>query len=161
MKKIIVINGAGIGKYKFLKKLKETEEFTVLSSVSKVKKVAKLLGWDGKTLSEKDRKLISNIKDAYTEYSNGPVKDIIIDIENSETDLIIILSREKYDNEQLRKIYKDNIKIVLFSRVGQKANFKNHADQGLYDYVYDKVMLVFDDSIDINIVEFKEIINSF
>lgn len=161
MKKIIIINGAGIGKYKFLEKLKETEEFTILSSVSKVKEVAKLLGWNGVSLSEKDRKLISNIKDSYTEYSNGPIKDIIRDIENSKTELNIILSREKFDNDQLRKLYKDKIKVVLFSRVGQKINFKNHADQGLYNYVYDKVMLVFEDSIDNNIVEFKELINSF
>lgn len=161
MKKIIIINGAGIGKYKFLEKLKETEEFTILSSVSKVKEVAKLLGWNGVSLSEKDRKLISNIKDSYTEYSNGPIKDIIRDIENSKTELNIILSREKFDNDQLRKLYKDKIKVVLFSRVGQKINFKNHADQGLYDYVYDKVMLVFENSIDNNIDEFKEFINSF
>ena len=52
-KKVIIINGAGIGKYKFLDKLRETEEFNVYSSVSKVKELAKKVGWDGKTLNEK------------------------------------------------------------------------------------------------------------
>ncbi len=159
MKKVIIINGAGIGKYEFLNKLKETENFTTLSSVSKVKEIAKFLGWSGKSLSEKDRKLISNIKDAYSEYNNGPIKDIIKGIENSKTELNIVLSREKFDNDQLRNHFK-NIKIVLFSRVGQKAKFKNHADQGIYNYNYDNVMLVFKNSVDNNIIEFKEIIKS-
>jgi len=161
MKKIIVINGAGIGKYKFLDKLNKFRDFTILSSVTKVKEISKMLGWDDKTLNEKDRKLISDIKDAYTNYNNGPINDIINGVENSSTDLNIVLSREKNDNEQLKNIYKDNIKFVHFSRVGVSVKFQNHADQGIYDYNYDKVMLVFNNSIDSNIKEFLELIDSF
>jgi len=162
MKKIIIINGAGVGKYKFLNKLKETETFNVFSSVSKVKKVAKLFGWDGITLNDKDRQLISDIKDAYTRYNNGPINDIISNINNSDTELNIVLSREKYDNDQLKKYFKKNIKIILFSRVGEDIIYhKNHADKGIYNYNYDKVMLVFDNNINDNIKEFKLFINSF
>jgi len=158
MKKVIIINGAGIGKYKFLEKLKETEDFNVFSSVSKVKEICKLFGWDGKSLTEKDRSLISNIKDAYTIYNNGPVLELIKDIEESDKDLNIVLSREKYDNNQLKTYFGDNIKIVLFSRIGARKNHHNHADQGIYDYNYDKVMLVFENSINYNIKEFKKFI---
>jgi len=160
MKKVIIINGAGVGKYKFLDKLKETEDFNIYSSVSKVKNVAKILGWDGVSLNDKDRQLISDIKDAYTKYNNGPINDIINDINKSNTDINIVLSRERYDNNQLKKYFKDNIKIVLFSRVGEDIIYhKNHADKGIYNYDYDKVMLVFDDNLDSNIQEFKELIN--
>jgi len=159
-KKVVVINGAGIGKYKFLKKLKEHISFNVFSTVCKVKDVAKILGWDGKTLNDKERLLISNIKDAYSTYNNGPIVDVINEINKSDEELNIVLSREKFDNDQLRKHFGENIKVVLFSRVGQKkAYHKNHADQGVYDYKYDKVMLVFPNSIDINIEEFVEFIN--
>jgi len=158
MKKVIIINGAGIGKYKFLEKLKETEDFNVFSSVSKVKEICKMFGWDGKSLTEKDRSLISNIKDAYTTYSNGPALDLIKDIEQSDKELNIVLSREKNDNDQLRKHFGNNIKVILFSRVGARKNHDNHADQGIYQYDYDKVMLVFENSIDSNIEEFKEFI---
>jgi len=158
-KKIVVINGAGVGKYKFLEKLKETLDFNVFSTVSKVKDIAKIFGWDGKSLSDKDRLLISNIKDAYSTYNNGPIVDVIKDIEKSEKELNIVLSREKSDNDQLRKYFGDYIKIVLFSRVGQKKGYhKNHADQGIYDYSYDRVMLVFPNSIETNIKEFKELL---
>jgi len=161
-KKIIIINGAGVGKYKFLNKLKETEIFNVFSSVSKVKVVSKILGWDGKTLTDKDRRLISDIKDAYSKYNNGPINDIINDINKSNTNLNIVLSREKYDNDQLKKYYKNNIKIILFSRVGEDIIYhKNHADKGVYDYNYDKVMLVFDNNLDDNIKDFKKLIQDF
>jgi len=158
-KKIIVINGSGTGKYKFLEKLKESVNFNVFSTVSKVKEVAKMFGWDGKTLNNEERLLISNIKDAYTTYNDGPIVDIIKDIQESDLELNIILSREKDDNDNLRKYFGENIKIVLFSRVGEKLkDYKNHADQGIYDYTYDKVMLVFPNSIDNNIKEFIEFI---
>ena len=159
VKKVVVINGAGIGKYKFLESLKEHMDFNVYSTVSKVKDIAKLLGWDGETLKDKDRLLISNIKDAYSTYNNGPIVDVINNVEESEQELNVVLSREKNDNDKLREHFGKNIKIILFSRVGQKDGYyKNHADQGIYDYKYDRVMLVFKDSIKTNIKEFKEIL---
>jgi hypothetical protein len=54
----------------------------------------------------------------------------------------------------------NSLRIILFSRVSQKTKHKNHADQGVYDYNYDKVMLMFNSSLDTNIAEFKEIINT-
>ena len=110
VKKVIVINGAGIGKYKFLEQLKEHVDFNVYSTVSKVKDVAKMFGWDGKSLEDKDRLLISNIKDAYSTYNNGPIVDIIDNIDESEQELNIVLSREKIDNDELKKHFGDNIK---------------------------------------------------
>lgn len=159
-KKIIIINGAGIGKYKFIKKLKKQRELNVFSTVSKIKELAKEIGWDGKTLNDKERQLICDLKDAYTKYNNGPVLDIIKDIENSDKELNIVLSREKKDNDQLKKYFGKNIKVVLFSRVGaSQKDHKNHADRGIYGYKYDEVFLMFENLIEINMNDLLKIID--
>lgn len=159
-KSVVIVNGADIGKYRFIDELRKTEVFSTFSTVKQAKKVAMQLGWDGKTLDKKSRRLISNIKDAYSDYNNGPIVDIIKDIDSSDTELNIVFCREKKDINQLKEHY-DNIKIVLFSRVEDYGeHLDGHADKDIYDYDYDLVLLIFDtdDSIKRNLKMFKSII---
>ena len=86
MKKIIIINGSGrCGKDTFVEYVKKVSNDRVylISTVDKVKEIAKTMGWDGNK-DEKSRKFLSDIKLAWTNYNNGVFQDTVASVSNIE-----------------------------------------------------------------------------
>ena len=83
--KIFYINGiAKSGKDSFVDLAGEFIPIKKLSTITKVKYVAaESFGWNGKK-DEKGRALLSSIKDAWTEYNDGPVNSIGKLLENDD-----------------------------------------------------------------------------
>lgn len=74
MKAIIVINGrGGVGKDTLCDFVKEKYDDTYgvqnISSITRIKEIAKDIGWDGNK-DEKGRKFLSDLKKALTEYGD-------------------------------------------------------------------------------------------
>lgn len=148
MKKILVINGfPKSGKDEFVNICKDILKQRKISchnisTVDKVKEIATLMRWDGKK-SKKSRKFLSDLKDLYTEFCDGPIRDIEefikyqLHSEDDNESIVFIHCREP--NEIKKIVDKFNAKSVLIRRF----NFceeQNHADLKVDEYGYDYII---------------------
>ena len=146
-KKIFIINGSGgVGKDSFVKLFADNYGRDLVwnySSVDKVKRIAKEIGWKGKK-TEKDRKFLSDLKLLTTEYNNMPFNDLTKKIkafENSEAQVLFLHIREP---EEISKIIEycltfDTLSIhtILVQRKGTIQITSNMADKNVFNYIYD------------------------
>ena len=77
MKEIIVINGTGAcGKDSFVKYVENYASVYNFDSVHKIKLLAELIGWNGVSKTEKDRKFLSDLKQLTKDYNDMPYNEI-------------------------------------------------------------------------------------
>ncbi|MBQ5474748.1 MAG: hypothetical protein IIT65_08585 [Lachnospiraceae bacterium] len=116
------------------------------STVDKVKEIAQMGGWDGKK-TPAARKLLSDLKDIFTEYNDMPAEDIkahlrawdnefqYYDIGN-RLHVFFIDDREPEHIDRLKKEL--NAITLLIRRPGDEdSETSNHADQNVFEYEYD------------------------
>ena len=173
-KQVFIINGSGgVGKdtfvrqvinnsytpvvddisYKVLGYIKHSE-IENYSSVSKVKEIAKVIGWDG-SKTERDRKLLSDLKLLTTEYNDMPLNDMKDFAErflngdrttSTKNELIFrrmlfLHIREPEEIEKAVKAFeKYNVKTILVKRDSVKHITSNMADENVYNYNYDIII---------------------
>ena len=116
------------------------------STVDKVKEIAKMGGWNG-FKDAAARKLLSDLKDIFTEYNNMPMNDILKYLSGWEADLayygvgshphiLFVDDREPEHIEQLKSIL--NATTLLIRRPGdEEIETSNHADEKVFEYEYD------------------------
>lgn len=140
MKEILIINGsAGVGKDTFVDCLKNYASVFHSSIVNPVKKIARLIGWDGQK-TEKDRKFLSDLKkliDDYNDKNYEVMAELMDAFRNRETsyDLLCIDMREKEQIERARREY--GAKSVLIRRNSIPHVTSNMADAGVFNIIYD------------------------
>ena len=144
MKQIIVINGTGgSGKDTFVNFVANYLNVYNLSSVDKVKEIAKLIGWDGISKTEKDRKFLSDLKKLTTIYNDMPFKEIekgITRFKNDDNlDIMFIHIREIEEIQKVVDSYPET-KTLLIKRVGQDNITSNVSDANVDNYNYDYVI---------------------
>lgn len=147
MVKIIILNGAGrSGKDTFAAFVKEHfhGEVIVHSTVQTVKEAAKLFGADEtKYKGNKERALWSALKDAWTQYNDGPFWEIIEranSLKNGPGDcLLFCMVREPKEIRKLANHFGPDCITVLITRPGIKT-FNNHADQNVNNYPYNIII---------------------
>lgn len=117
------------------------------STIDGVKKIAEVIGWDGKK-DEKGRKFLSDLKDCLTSYNDYPTQSIITDIRNRNSvideecyDAIIYLVQMR-EPEEIKRWKEDyGARALLIQRPGFGGDWGNHADDdvllGEYDYKLD------------------------
>lgn len=151
-KLIFIINGSGgVGKDTFVElvlsnnKNKNCFKIKNYSSVSKIKEIAKIIGWNGDK-TEKDRKFLSDLKLLTTEYNDMPLNDIkkyvkdFMDCENSNNDnkILFLHIREPEEIAKAANEFKEyNVKTILVKRDSIKHITSNMADENVYNYEYD------------------------
>lgn len=142
MRKIVVVNGSGgSGKdtvVDFAMEILKESNIDRCSSVDIVKEIAKLFGWDG-TKDDKTRKLISDLKDIWTEYNNGPFEYIRDRYETVNSDILFVFVREPNEIQKLVDSYGDYV-ITLLIRRPNIETFNNHADMKVEEYNYDYII---------------------
>jgi hypothetical protein len=140
---IIVVNGfPKSGKDEFVKYCIEYLEDKNItgyntSSVDKIKEIAKLLRWDGEK-TPKARKFLSDLKDLYSDYCNGPTLDVI-DFHTKNKGITFFHCREPKEIEELVKLKKDTI-TVLIKRYDTTTCDTNHADIFVEEYPYNYII---------------------
>lgn len=167
IKQVFIINGSGgVGKDEFVKMVsnsKHKHELLVenpnknkrvhkqvykvgnYSSVSKVKEIAKIIGWDG-SKSERDRKFLSDLKLLTTEYNDMPLKDmkefVASFMANEYLSKIVFLHvREPHEiAKAINEFEEYNAKSILVKRDSVKHITSNMADENVYNYKYDIVI---------------------
>lgn len=116
------------------------------STVDRIKEIAKEGGWDG-VKDAAGRKLLSDLKDIFTEYNNMPMNDILFYLRGWEDDLayynvgdhphiLFVDDREPEHIEKLKN--KLNATTLLIRRPGdEEIETSNHADENVFNYEYD------------------------
>jgi hypothetical protein len=149
MKKIIVINGSGTSGKDEIAKIAQSFlkiKVKVISSVDKVKEIAEQLGWYGHK-NDLGRKFLSDLKDAWTNFNNGPLMDIskkIDELDSNQDWLIFVHIREPEEIYKIKNFtgLKDNHGeiVTLLIRRSNIEKFNNHADQEVEEYPYDYII---------------------
>lgn len=150
-KQIFIINGSGgSGKDTFIEILyRQSWENCIVgnySSVSKVKEIAKIIGWNG-SKTEKDRKFLSDLKHLTTEYNDMPLKDMRKFADNfmngilNMPRMLFLHIREPNEIEKAINEFKEyNVKTVLVKRDSVEQIVSNISDGSVYNYNYDIVI---------------------
>lgn len=142
MKKIYIVNGmARCGKDTFAGFLGGIIPTHKYSSVTKIKEIAKMCGWDGGK-TEKDRKFLSDLKVLTTKYSDLAFKDIKAMVEwfktKSPCEVLLIDIREP--NEIHRARHEFGAKTILIKNDNIPMINSNMADAGVFNYEYDYIL---------------------
>lgn len=140
------MNGCGCsGKTTFEKMIQEIaaeegDKIEILSTIDYVKDIARTFGWNGEK-QQKDRKMLSDLKDILTEWNDLPHKIICEKIEKCRENnikAIFIDSREPEDIQRFVDEY--NAFTVLIKRSSIEMIYGNHADDNVDDYEYDCII---------------------
>lgn len=108
----------------------------ILSTINYVKEIAKTIGWDGSKTIE-DRKFLSDLKDALTEWKDLPyqkIKEQIEDCRNRNIDFIFIDCREP---AEIQRFVNDYQALTVLVQRGEIIFIGNHADDNVLNYQYD------------------------
>lgn len=150
--KIVIVNGRpGSGKTTFEECCKSILGVycQMRSTVDKIKDIAYRAGWDGKKTPEA-RKLLSDLKDLFTEFNDLPYRDIVSHIGYYQAELanygvfdhnalFFVDSREPEEIERFKQTL--GAKTLLIKRAAaENGDFSNHADANVNDYEYDFVI---------------------
>lgn len=162
-KQVFIINGSGgTGKDTFVELVHDSDNFYRLiagkyikrvkvynySSVTKVKKIAKLIGWNGEK-TEKDRKFLSDLKLLTSEYNDMPLEDMKSyankvfnsDFDRCDIKILFLHIREPEEiSKAVNEFKKYNAKTILVKRDSIKHITSNMADGNVYNYDYDIVI---------------------
>jgi hypothetical protein len=140
-KKIFILNGSGgVGKDTFVHFVSKYITTMHFSSVTKVKEVAKKIGWDGGK-TERDRKFLSDLKMLCTEYNNMPfnsMKDKVSEFLNTDALALFIDIREPDEIEIAKQAF--NASTILVIRNSVEHITSNIADKYVFDYSYDFII---------------------
>lgn len=143
MKRVIIVNGvARCGKDTFVNYLVDLLDKPTfkLSSIDKIKQFTSAILGVEQDKTDKYRKFLSNIKDEWTEYNDGPFKHMVSLIDkymgDFKTSVVTVMVREPDEIEKLERHYGDDCVTVLISRTGIETP-NNHADEDVQDYDYD------------------------
>lgn len=142
MTKVILINGhPKSGKDKFVEYCeKHSKKMGIkvhnLSTVDKVKKVAKKLGWDGKK-TDKARKFLSDMKRLWTNFNDGPFISTVEKIEKdfTEKSIFFVHCREPKEIKKFADYYKDSMISLYLDKPGHIPD--NTSDKNVKNYKYD------------------------
>ena len=161
MKKlVIVINGAGgVGKDTLCDFAKEEFKVTNISSITPIKEIASLCGWDGRK-DDKSRKFLSDLKLLTVEYNDFPTvwaTERYFEFLSSDSEIMFVHIREK---EEIAKFVSatDGEAKTLLIRGGDRMSsekYGNVSDDGVEDYAYD-YYYTNDKALEIAEVEFVE-----
>lgn len=177
IKKIIIINGSGgVGKDAFAKRVieetinlakrivpVENEDYCVnpeifyridnittnnISTIDCVKNIAKMFNWNGEK-SEKDRKMLSDLKDLMTVYNDYPFKCITAQITNwlhydktrpndmYDHSFLFVHCREPKEIERIKNQFPNDTFTLLVQNPKIAKVTGNHADREVENYNYD------------------------
>lgn len=138
---VVIINGtARSGKDTFCNYSQMFASVYTYSSVSYIKHIARMLGWDGKK-DERARRFLSDLKDLVTDFSDLPMRKMeeVVTRERGNTDIIYLMIREPKEIERAKNRF--NAVTLLLKRPHNESITSNHADAEVDDYDYDYTVI--------------------
>lgn len=140
-KHVFIINGSGgTGKDTFVSFVADSYSTMNVSSVDKVKEIARIIGWSG-AKTEKDRKFLSDLKLLCTGYNDMPLnsmKEKYEEFVNNDSNFLFLHIREPEEIEKARMVF--DAKTILIKKDSVKHITSNMADANVFNYNYDVVI---------------------
>lgn len=165
MKKLaIVINGAGgVGKDTLCELAAKHFKVKNISSITPIKEIAALCGWDG-TKDNKARKFLSDLKKLCVEYNDYPTlwaKAQYDEFLDGDEEIMFVHIREPEEIQKFVDATGGEAKTLLIRGGKRMSNEKygNASDDGVENYSYDLYYLN-ESSLDIVEREFVELLKS-
>lgn len=140
-KKVFILNGCGgVGKDTFVNLVSKYVPTVHFSSVTKVKEIAKAIGWDG-SKTEKDRKFLSDLKLLCTGYNNMPLNSMREKVNEFMigNEIVLFLDVREPDEIEIAK-QAFNAETILVVRDSVEHISSNMADDNVYNYQYDYII---------------------
>ena len=150
--KVVIINGkGGSGKDTFVTMCKDVlgaEHILNVSTVDYVKAVATFCGWDG-TKTPENRKFLSDLKDALTQWDDVPLKKVYQEIKVRQhiwiaagkygKAVVFIHCREPKEIDKLTKALQqyEPVTLLILREAAENVEQINHADNDVLNYSYD------------------------
>lgn len=148
---VIIVNGSGrSGKDKFVEFFIDQYKYKAFnwSTIDRVKDIAKKnFRWNGKK-TERARKFLAEMKRIWAEYNNGPFLDTKNKIDNhykklnkknKENVIYFVHCREPEEIKKFKDVYRNSCITILLKR-DDRVVPNNHADMGVNNYDYDKII---------------------
>lgn len=144
---ILIVNGSGgVGKDTICDILSKHINTRVFSSITPIKEIAKEIGWCGEKTPEA-RKMLSDLKDICTEYSNLPFRymcECLFMTEANEPDIYLVVFHIREPEEIAKfidyaKKTEHICKTLLIKSSRTMENYGNHADDNVENFNYDMV----------------------
>ena len=141
-KTVVVINGAGgVGKDTLCDMAAKHFKVRNISSVTPIKEIARMCGWDGKK-DDKSRKFLADLKSLCAEYNNFPTvwaKAQYDDFLGTDEEILFVHIREGEEIKKFVSATNGRAKTLLI-RGGERmkrAAYGNAADDMVENYSYD------------------------
>lgn len=161
VKKVIVINGkGGCGKDTLIDGLKDYYRILNVSSIDRIKDIARQCGWVG-TKDNKSRAFLSELKRLCIDFNDLPLSEMLTkykQFKDDNNELMFVHIREGVEIDKFKKVVP--CKTLLIRRNKTDSNdYGNKSDDGVESYDYD---YYFDNCGDIGVAQgkFKEFIDS-
>ena len=145
-KTVIVINGAGgVGKDTICGIIASRYKAKSISAIDPIKNLAAHGGWEFDDKSLKARKLLSDIKLAFIEYNDLPLKHLLhehSEFVKSPDEILLVHIREPEEIEKFKAgISSDCITLLVTSGKPENIVYGNKSDDGVANYKYDYIYI--------------------
>jgi hypothetical protein len=144
MRHVIIINGYGrVGKDTFVDLFTgiiKNGGVANISTVDYAKDISRLMGWNGKTKTEKDRQLWSTLKKAMTVYNDGVFNNIINEIDAYRHKYTFVHCREPEEIQKFVDHYANVSDIACTTLLITNKRItppNNSSDLSVINYKYD------------------------
>ena len=167
---IVIISGANnSGKDNFVEFFIEQYRYKAFnwSTIEYIKELSKkYFGWNGKK-TEPARKFLAEMKKIWAEFNNGPFNHMVKKIKshsgklnkkNRDNVVYLIHCREPEEIQKFKDEFKDRCITLLLKREERTEKNKiadNHADMGVDNYNYDRIILNNGSKIDLKLEAVK------
>ena len=143
MKLVIIINGkGGCGKDTICNIVSKYYKVVNVSSVAPIKEIAKYGGWDGNK-DIKGRKLLSDIKKAFTDYNNLPNTYLCYTyaqfLNDINAEILFVHIREPKEIKKFKKELITTCYTLLIKSNRTDYEYGNKSDNNVEKYKYDFV----------------------
>lgn len=150
--RILIINGvARSGKNSFVKYLAQNfHNVKSFSTIDRVKEIAQQMGYDPEYKTDEDRAFLCDLKNIWTFYNDGILKELAKEIDQVITDnllnqtecVITIMCREPEEIETLIKYYgcRNAVSLIVRNDEAESDIPDNPADLNVFNYEYDIVI---------------------
>lgn len=151
MKKLIIMNGCGgSGKDTFVKLCRKNSSLKInkFSIIDFVKEQAALLGWSGRK-TDADRKFLSDLNDALTDWNDSPFQVALTEIKEDFSeewgeayDIVFLDIRDPDVIDRVKNAAEQEgiqVSTVLVER-NLNHTYGNHADDNVHNYLYDYII---------------------
>ena len=139
-KTVIIINGTGgVGKDTLCDGVKSAYKVRSVSSVDKIKEIARIGGWKGEK-DDKGRLLLVQLKQAFVAYNDLPFLHMQQEYQSFlQTDEVIMFVhiREPLEIDKLKTALGSDVCKTLLVTRDNGVQWQNDVDKGVNEYEYD------------------------